>query len=253
MIMEKKDTTWDEVIEYLPLIEKMAKTYSGELLDYDDLVQEACFVVLENLPKYDSSRGASITTYLCNMIRYHYFDLLTSAQFSYSVPIVTSRNAYRLHRLNQETKVSIGDYLTDSEKSKKLKMSLSTIKVLDQLNRTMRRSRMVSLEKFIYENEEPMIQLDSENNFSERFIDFIPGEDNVEEAVINSITMKEIFDSMDRLTQKQKEIILYRLGFVTGKAETLESTAKVFGGSLNNIHQQYKRGVKKLKKSLLDE
>lgn len=252
--MEKKyDEMWDKVVTYLPLIEKMASIYSGELLDYDDLVQEACFVVYENLSKYDSSRGASITTYLCNMIRYHYYDLLTAAQFSFSVPDVTGINAYRLHRLNQKTKLLTGDYLTDLEKVKKLNMSLTTIKSLEHLNRTMKRSRMTSLEETIYENEEPVIQMDSENDFIERFMDIVPGEYNVEEFVIDSITLEEIFHSMDTLTKKQKEILLYRLGFITGKEETLESIAKVFDNSINNIHQQYKRGVKKLQKSLLNE
>lgn len=252
--MERKyDEMWDEVVTYLPLIEKIARTYSGELLEYDDLVQEACFVVYENLSKYDSNRGTSITTYLCNMIRYRYFDLLTSAQFSFSVPDVTGMNAYRLHRLNQKTKALTGDYLTNLEKAKELNMSLTTIKSLEHLNRTMRRSRMTSLEETVYENEEPTIQMDSENGFIERFMDTIPGEDNVEDLVINSITIEEIFHSMDILTKKQKEIILYRLGFITGKEETLENIAKVFDNSINNIHQQYKRGVKKLQKSLLNE
>ena len=250
--MEKcSNTTWNEVITYLPLIEKMANIYSGELLDYDDLVQEACFVVFDNLSKYDPSCGASIKTYVCNMIRYRYFDLLSSAQFSYYVPGATCKKAYRLYRLNQKEKVLTGEFLTDDEKAMKLDMSLTTIKVLDQLNRTMRRSRVISLEEIIYENEEPMIRMDSENGFTERFIDIIPGSDNVEDDVIDSIIVEEIFDCMSELTEKQKQILLYRLGFITGKEETLESIAKVFDNSINNIHQQYRKGVKKLKKAFL--
>lgn len=246
------DTIWEEVITYLPIIEKMANIYSGELLDYDDLVQEACFVVFENLSKYDSSYGASIKTYLCNMIRYHYFDLLSSAQFSYHVPSATCNKAYKLYRLNQKEKAFTGKNLTDDEKAAKLDMSLSTIKSLEQLNRTMRRSRAISLEQIIYENEEPVIQMDSENDFTERFIDILAGKDQVEDDVIDSIMVEEIFRCMDELTEKQKQILLYRLGFITGREETLESIAKVFDNSINNIHQQYKKGIKKLRKAFFD-
>ena len=246
------DTTWDEVITYLPLIEKMANTYSGELLDYDDLVQEACFVVFDKLSKYDPNRGASITTYLCNMIRYHYFDLLSSAQFSYHVPDATCNKAYELYRLNQKEKASTGKILTDDEKAIKLDMPLSTIKSLEQLNRTMRRSRAISLQEIIYQNEEPMIQIDSENVFTEHFIDILPGRDCMEDDVIDSIMVEEIFHCMDELPEKQKKIILYRLGFITGEEETLESIAKAFDNSINNIHQQYRKGIKKLRKAFLD-
>lgn len=251
--MEKIDENrWEEVISYLPLIKKMARAYSGELLEYDDLVQEGCFVVYDCLSKYDSNKSSK-STYLSNMIRYRYYSILTCSRFSFSVPDIMCKYAFRLHRLEQKNRVLTGNFLTTEEMQEKLKQPLKTIKNLDILNRRMTRSQVTHLEEYNYENEEMVDKIDSENDFSDRFIDFVPCDINAEEEAINLTILEDTMDKLGTLTEKQRQSVLYYLGFITGKKETYQRTGDFIGCSYQNAAKNYNKGIKQLRKSVLGE
>jgi len=256
MRREEKDL-WDTVIEYLPLIEKMVYLYLHKIdgYEYDDLYQEACIVVYDQIPKYDPSRGMSLERFLIIQIRYHFLDLLNKNKFVVYVPLIYGRAAYRLVRVQAENKIKTGNYLSPVELKEQVNLSQSAIEALEISNRTMCRNMTTSLsdiEEAFGDSIEEDMDAEKERrkkNFEESFIWDV----DMEEDFIFSSLKEDMYEKLDHLSPKQRECILYHLGFMTEEKELFRDIAKVIGGSTQNAHKLYKRGIKQLQKTMLED
>ena len=257
--MEKEEkNVWDLVIEYLPLIEKMANIYSdrNHFLEYEDLYQEACMVVYNKISSYDSSRGMSLENYLISQIRYRFFDLLNMNKFITHVPLGYAREAYRILQIQEKSKMETGEYLSSAEIKKKVDLKLDTIEILNLANRTMYRSMTTSLSDFI---EIPVGDMHEEDVDTDMEIrekvceESLICDVNIEGHLIFSSLRDDMYERLDSLTKKQQESILYHLGFITGEVEPFCRIAKNTGGSKQNVQQNYKRGIKKMRKVMLED
>lgn len=254
--MEKKcENKWDLVVKYLPIIEKMAKSYHNRLIGYDDLYQEACLTVYESISDYDESRGMSISSFLTDRIRYRFFDLLASNKFEAFVPLSYCRKAYSLHRLQQKTYLSSGKYLSVQEAAVILKYSEVTVKALENLNlngtRFKGNNSDLICENDIFDEEE-YFNYDVEL-WQKKYAQYLTSDINVEEGAISQVLVEEILNQVNGLSDKRKQSILFHLGFVTGNEETFASVAEAFGGTRQNAQQHYDLGIKVLRKSFLEE
>lgn len=249
--MEKNQKeTWDEVITYLPIIEKMASLYYISSFSYEDLYQEACIAVYESIPDYDSTRGCSISSFLISRIKYRFFDLFAANKFETSVPYGTCVQAHKLYRLQQKELVSTNQYLTISEASSKMKLPESTIKTLEDLNRRMLRLQSVPLPSF-YVN-------DSIDDDSEEFPEVVSEKSmisdvDVEEEVLSKVMIGQILEETELLPEQKRNAILYHLGFITGKEETFRNITKITGNCHQNESKHYHTGIKSLQKKFLDK
>lgn len=250
--MEKKcENRWDAVVKYLPIIEKMAKSYQSRLIGYDDLYQEACLVVYESVLDYDESRGMSISNFLAERIRYRFCDLLAVNKFEVFVPLSYCRKAYSLHRLQQKAYLSNGKYLSFQEAADALNYPEITVKVLENLNLNGTRFKGYNSD-LIYENDD----YDEEKYFNQdielwqkKYAQYLTSDINVEEEAVSKVLVEEILNQVDGLSDKRKQSILFHLGFVTGREETFASAAKFFGGTRQNAQQHYDLGMKILQKN----
>ncbi len=257
MKREEKDI-WDQVIEYLPLIEKMANIYSSKnsLLEYEDLYQEACMVVYNKISSYDPSRGATLESYLISQIRYRFFDLFNMNKFVVYVPLIYAREAYKLSRIQGKSKIEIGKYLSAEEIKSQVNLSQDTIEILELANRTMYRSMTTSISDFIEipvddmpEDDVDIDMIIRERNCESSMI----SDTNIEDEFVFSSLREDMYERLDNLNKKQQESILYHLGFITGQVELFRDIAERVGGSKQNAHKHYCKGIKQLQKVMLED
>lgn len=253
--MEKNcENQWDLVMECLPIIEKMAKSYHNRLIGYEDLYQEACIAVYENILDYDETRGMSISNFLAKRIKYRFCDLFAMNKFEVFVPISYRRKAFKLHKLQQKVYLSKGDYFSTKEAAEALNCSEITVKVLENLNLNMTRFKNCKSD-LIYEND-----IMDEEEFNEvadlwhkKYAHCFISEMDVEDDAISHVLAEQVLSQIDELSDKRKQAILFHLGFITGSEETFASVAEAFGGTRQNAQQHYDLGIKVLKKSFLEE
>ena len=253
---------WDQVIEYLPLIETMAHIYSDKVhgysfLEYDDLYQEACIIVYQKVSSYDSNRGRTLENYLIMQIRYRFFDLINMSKFVVYVPLCYAKEAYRISKIQEEHRIATGEYLSIEELEKRISnLSPTTIQSLGFLNRTMGRSITTSLSEFVeipidcISEDDIDVNMELREKHCEESLLYHAG---IEEDIIFSDLRKDMYQKLDHLNQKQRETILYHLGFITGKQELFREIVERFGGTKQNAQKHYKKGIKKLQKVMLDE
>ena len=246
------DNKWDFVLEYLPIAKKMAESYRNSLISYDDLYQEACFAIYDSISDYDSDRGISLSSFLMYRIRYRFYDLFAQNKFEVYVPLNYCRQAFRLHRLQQRTKISTGEYLSNKEAGEILNLSEITIETLDSLNRRMIRHMTESLPEF-YVNDVLENSVYDDNSGEEIFLESMISDSNVEADFIQKDLVEDAMRQIENLSEKRKKVILYRLGFITGEKEKFKTIAKIMGGTPQNAKQQYSSGIKSLRKMVLGE
>lgn len=257
MEKEEKDV-WDQVIEYLPLIEKMANIYSdrNHFLEYEDLYQEACMVVYNKISSYDSSRGMSLENYLISQIRYRFLDLFNMNKFITHVPLGYAREAYRILQIQEKSRMETGEYLSAAEIKKKVDLNPNTIEILTLANRTMYRSMTSSLSDFIEIPVDDMQEDDVDINMKIRETvceESLICDINIEDNLIFSSLREDMYEKLDSLNKKQQESILYRLGFITGQVELFRDIAERVGGSKQNVHKHYYNGINQLRKVMLED
>lgn len=257
MEKERKDL-WDRVIEYLPLIEKMANIYVHKIhgYTYEDLYQEACIVVYNKISSYDTSRGMRLERYLISQIRYRFLNLFNLNKFVVYVPLSYGREAYRILKIQEESKIETGEYLSTEELKEKLNLSQDTIEILGLANRTMYRSMTTSLSDLYEIAIEEMLEDDvdvdmeiREKNCEEPMI----GDIDIEGDFIFSSLLEDMYKKLDGLSKQRRESILYHLGFITGKEEIFCDIATKIGGSKQNAHKHYCKGIKELRKTMLED
>ena len=262
MKVDEKDT-WDQVIEHLPLIEKMAciysnKVYGYQTLEYEDLYQEACMVVYQKISSYDPNRGMTLEGYLISQIRYRFFDLFNMNKFVVYVPLVYAREAYKILKMQEEVRKETGEYLSVEKIQEKVNLSQETIEILGLANRTMCRSMTTSLSEFMeipvdsILGSEDEVDLDREireHTCEESMLGVV----DIEEDIIFSYLKEDMYRKLDCLNENQREHILYHLGFITGKVELFREIAENFGGSKQNAHKHYCKGINTLRKTMLED
>lgn len=251
--MEKiYDEKWNLVMEYLPIIESMATIYCSDTFSYDDLYQEACIAVYENISDYDVTRGSSISSFLTARIKYRFFDLFARNKYEPFVPASYCVKAHKLYRLQQKEKISTGSFLTISEAALEMKVPEATVRVLENLNRRALRVQSVSLPSF-YVNDVNEGDIDLEEFPETTPKKSMISDIDVEEEAILNVLVDYIKEEIDHLSEPKKQAILYHLGFVTGKEETFRDIAKIVGYSFQNVQKHYNSGIKILQKSLLEK
>ncbi len=251
------DNKWDVVLEYLPLAEKMANIYQNTLISYDDMYQEACLAIYDSIADYKPDRDTSLLTFLTNRIRYRYYDLLAINKFEVYVPPAYCRAAFRLHRLQQKAQISTGSYLSNQEAGEKLNLSETTVEVLGSLNRRMLRHMTSSLSDFCEVFYDDMDETMDENNETikrvyEEYEELMRSDLDIEEDFIMQDFLEYAIKQIEYLPEKQRQTVLYRLGFITGKKEKFKNIAKIMGGVHQNAQKQYHSGIKNLRKLILN-
>ena len=78
--------------------------------------------------------------------------------------------------------------------------------------------------------------------------DFIPDENGMvpADAVDYAILREQIMEVLQSLTQREREVLVYRFGLEDGKPKTLEDVGKIYGVTRERIRQIESKALRKI-------
>ncbi len=219
----------------LRLVVYVAKMYTNRGISFEDLIQEGNLGLLKAIEKFDPDLGYKFSTYAFWWIKQAMTRTLANSGRTIRLPVhvVESLNAYNktenilIDRLNRMP--------THEEIASEMGIPLEKVIELSKYN-----TEIISLDVPVGEDQDSDLG------------SFIPSDEKTpDEKTFDKMLPEEVDRAIEesRLTQREKEVLMYRFGFYTGRPLTLEEVGKKYNVTRERIRQIEAKALIKLKKS----
>lgn len=206
----------------------------GNDLELEDLVQSGMLGMIRAAEKFDLSLGYKFTTYAYKWIDKAIRKAINKEGHTIRIP---AGKYLKLNKLKQILKAN--PEATDDELYAILENEGINKKQADDLfliNRNQVNSTSLN------------INLDSEDSTGDELMDMV-GDDStpVDDQILEKDMEMFLLKALDQLTDREKQIIIYRYGLDNEKPKTLEEIGKIYNLSRERIRQIENQALGKLK------
>jgi RNA polymerase sigma factor (sigma-70 family) len=224
----------EELIErMLPLVNSIARAYRTDRLERADLVQEGCVGILRALQRFDADRGVPFSFYAALWIR----QALQELRSDFIRPLRLPPKALR--QLAQLKSAHYRIYADEHRDASPAELSTSTDIDLDQVEALLRADASTrSIDK-------PIGGLEGEIGTLGDLLQDPLSNDQYEEA-LDSIAGQQLRALLERLTERERDIIDSRFGFER-PAEKLTAIGSRLGISAERVRQIEERALTKMR------
>ena len=217
----------------LRLVVSIAKKYTGQGVLFMDLVQEGSMGLIKAANKFDYSKGFKFSTYATWWIRQTIVRAIANNSKVIRIPVHMIDKIRLVKKAVFELNYNLGHEPSEEEIAKHTKlplkqvqMALNTIK-LEPVSLDTPVAENLSLEDYI-----------ADDNYT-----------SPEENTQNILLKKYIENFLNKLSEREKQIIVGRFGIDGSKPRTLEELGKTLGFSKERIRQIESSALKKLRNS----
>ena len=217
----------------IPLIKKIAqKTIQTTTLSENDLINEGIFALVVALEKFNPDYGYKFSTYAAWWIKQAMFKAISEQSYAYNIPVYIQETVSRYNKTKQEMEQNAAGGVSKKDVAKKLKLSEEKIDTfLGVFTKTL------SIESGITMSENKELTL----------AEVIEDEkQNIEREVLDKQLKKDIEKALDRLVEKERNVIVLRFGLKDKQKQTLEQIGNSFGVTKECIRQIEKRALNKI-------
>jgi RNA polymerase primary sigma factor len=219
----------------LRLVVKIAKGFVTNELPLIDLIQEGNIGLLKAASRYDYRRQVRFCTYASWWIRQGILRALSNKRRAIRIPHRKEEQIKRIQKTQSALTQRLMREPNLGELSKELEMSPDRVKAL--LNIT---TSVSSLDAETQSESGSLIDLFEDYTYS-------PDKILLQENVVQG-TRREL----DKLQSKERQILMYRFEFVSGKKYTLKNISEIMGVSPETVRQIELKAIKKLKTRVCD-
>jgi len=205
------------------------KFYKESGYELDDAIQEGSMGLIRGIRQYDSSKHGNIGSYLPLWIQQYIGRALADKSRTIRLPVHVYDTVQKLIKLKEKMFKDTGRKPSYSDIATKAQIPIEKVVRLLEATQT-----PISLEVLLDEaNEEFMFKYLVTSAF----------EDEVDSRFI----AKTIRDSMETLTEREKQVLILRYGLYDGQERTLEELGAIFNVTRERVRQIEAKVFRKLR------
>lgn len=228
----------DTIMSYnYRLVLSIVKLYQNGTMDFEDLFQAGCEGLMAAIKGYDCKLGFAFSTYATYWIKQSITRMIANCSRTIRIPVNVHEDVLKIKRASTNYYLNNGKMPSEEELLDLTNIPISRLEnALNQMN-----SSVVSLNSPTGEDEDTELEdliVDENSNFS-----------NFDGNIDNKIFYQEVNRLFEhsQLTDREKETIRYRFGFIDGKCYTLEEVGKIYGVTRERVRQIEVKALRKLK------
>ncbi|MDO5833605.1 MAG: sigma-70 family RNA polymerase sigma factor [Lachnospiraceae bacterium] len=211
-------------------------------LGLDDLVNSGSIGLMTAARSYDPTKGAKFSTYATYWIRdsilkeiYNTgFNIrVSNHQFERIMKVQAIKKRYDLEHLE-------GDAMIDAI-------------VRDSGFSREEVERCLQLDQEVLRQTSLNTKVGSEDGDATELGDIAVSPDNVEDQVLDEQQIQELYDSLDQLSEEERNTLVLRYGLFNGKRHTLREIAELYHVSPEAIRQREQHAIKTIRNTMNGE
>ncbi|MDZ4769580.1 MAG: sigma-70 family RNA polymerase sigma factor [Chloroflexota bacterium] len=216
------------------LVISVAKKYIGRGVPFLDLIQEGNIGLIRATNKFEYRRGHKFSTYATWWIRQAVSRAVADQGRTIRVPVHMGDQLNRMRRIQMRLTQELGRDPSIDEIAVRMETTADKVENLLEIAR-----RPVSLETPIDE--------DGDSTFGD-FVEDVSSPAPAEEVATN-LLHEQLKTALDRLPQREAQILKLRYGLEDGKVYTLEEVGQAIGVTRERVRQLEAQALNRLRQS----
>ena len=215
----------------LRLVVKIANEFMNRGLSKHDLISEGNIGLMTAAEKFDPGKGAKFSTYSTWWIKQAMRRAIAEQSRTIRIPVQSVEKINKIKRTQRQMEAELGRIPTNKEIAERLDLSPRTVSELRHAN-----LNTSSLNEPIVDGEAGEMQ------------DFIPDKTELSpDNVLGDVeSMKHLYVLVDRLCEREKQVLKMRFGLDGNPIMTLENVGLAVGCTRERVRQIQNKAIKKL-------